>query len=60
MTKKKLNEWFNSLDLKSLMRMFICPAGRDANDFIDDCDECWQKMSVQEKKDFYAHFAGLA
>ena len=52
-----LNSWWNSLDLNALMKIFHCPAGQDANDFIDDCDTYWWGLSEGEKWDFYCRHA---
>lgn len=51
-----LDAWFYSLDLKQLMNMFRCPSNREANDFIDDCDETWSDMSIEERYDLYNRF----
>lgn len=52
-----INIWFNSLNLEQLMRLFYCPFDRDANDFIDDCDEYWENLNEEEKWSFYQRFA---
>lgn len=53
MVKKDLDVWFNGLDLDALVRMFSWPDGKDANDFIDDCDEYWWNLTPEEKEEFY-------
>ena len=53
MGKPDFEAWFYSLDLNQLMRMFTWPAGDDANDFIDDCDEVWNNMTEKEREEFY-------
>lgn len=53
LTSDNLDVWFNGLDLGALMRIFYCPPGQEANDFIDDCDEYWWNLSPAEKAEFY-------
>ena len=50
---KDLDVWFNSLDLDDLARLFFWPEGKDANDFIDDCDEYWWDLTPEGKEEFY-------
>ena len=53
MMNRDLDVWFNGLDLDALVRLFHWPAGKDANEFIDDCDEYWWNLTPEEKEDFY-------
>ena len=56
-TDDNLDLWWNSIDLKGLMRMFVIKPGQDANDFIEDCDAYWWALTPDEKYDFYQrHF----
>ena len=50
---KDLDVWFFNLELEQLARIFYWPEGRNAHDFIDDCDEYWRDMSQEEKEWFY-------
>ena len=50
-----LDVWFLSLELDQLVRMFSWPAGMDANEFIDSCDEFWWNLTPEEKEEFYIH-----
>ena len=52
---KDLDVWFSSLDLDQLVRMFSWPAGMDANEFIDSCDDYWWDLTPEEKEEFYIH-----
>ena len=54
--RKDLNSWFKSLDLKELMNIFRCPSDKEANDFIDDCDEYWDGLTLDEKEDLYRRY----
>ena len=56
MGKPDFDAWFYSLDLQQLMHMFHCPADREANDFIDDCDETWNDMTEDEREYLYNKF----
>lgn len=53
MGKPDFDAWFYSLELEQLARMFTWPDCHDANDFIDDCDECWGDMSEDEREYLY-------
>ena len=53
MTQKKLDIWWNQIDLNGLQKMIIWPNGYDANDFIDYCDEVWSAFTKKEKQEFY-------
>ena len=53
---KDLDAWFFNLELKQLARIFYWPEGRNAHDFIDDCDEYWRGMSQEEREWFYEKY----
>ena len=57
MMNRDLDVWFNGLELEALARMFSWPSGKDANEFIDDCDEYWWNLTPEEKEDFYLRYA---
>ena len=53
MTRYELDVWWNCLDLKQLLRLFVCPKGQSANDFIEDLDDWWYSLIDEDKLDFY-------
>ena len=55
MREKVLDVWFNNLDYEELSRLFVQGSEND-NDFIDNCDECWSGLSLEEKESMYLSF----
>ena len=65
MSKKVLNDWFNSLDSYELS--FIFPGmyedymesaepGDDINAFIKEAKATWKEMSKEEKEEIYNNY----
>ena len=59
MSEKELDIWWNSLDYNELYRLIYIPDYEDDNDFIDKCDEYWEGLTVNEKKNLYNHYENL-
>lgn len=53
LTEHEVDVWWNSLDLRQLLRLFVCPTYQDYNDFIEDLDEWWYSLVPEDKLDFY-------
>lgn len=57
LTEHETDVWWNSLELRQLLRLFVCPYSQDYNDFIEDLDEWWYFMTPEDKLEFYErHF----
>ena len=56
MDEKILNEWWSGLELKQLLRVFLCPTDMDYNDFIDELDDKWNAMTSEEKMKLYEYY----
>ena len=53
MGKPDFDAWFYSLDVHQLLRMFHCPSDWEVVDFIDECDEAWNRMTEAKREDLY-------
>lgn len=53
LTEHETDVWWNSLELRQLLRLFVCPYSQDYNDFIEDLDEWWYSMTPEDKLEFY-------
>ena len=63
MTKKEHNQeldiWWNGLDYDELNRLMYIPDYEDDNDFIEKCDEYWEGLTLEEKKNLQEHYFNL-
>lgn len=61
--EKTFNAWFNSLEFKEMEKIFRVRQS-DFNpedgyqEFVDYCDEQWDKLSFEEKEDIYKEYSG--
>ena len=53
---ERVNNWFYSLDLEQLAKMFYWPDNYDANEFIERCDDVWADMTYEQKQVYYTNY----
>ena len=59
MSEKALNLWWNELGYDELYRLMYIPNYKDDNDFIEKCDEYWEGLDVEKKRDLYNFYKEL-
>lgn len=63
--EKKFNKWFKNLDSSELANIFpsafehtmmSADPDENINTFIDECNEYWDGLSVEEKEHMYNYY----